>query len=54
MPLLWRDQIIGWGNVTLRGGKLDVDLGFIGARPKDAAFRQALDAELAAMEKFLT
>jgi uncharacterized protein YcaQ len=54
MPLLWRDQIIGWGNVSLRDGKLDVDLGFIGARPKDAAFKQALDAELAAMEKFLT
>jgi uncharacterized protein len=54
MPLLWRDAIIGWGNVSLSGGKLDVDLGFIGTRPKDAAFRQALDAELAAMESFLT
>jgi|ERR1700722_19728402 uncharacterized protein YcaQ len=54
MPLLWRDAIVGWGNVSLPGGKLDIDLGFIGARPRDAAFRQALDAELAAMESFLT
>lgn len=54
MPLLWRDAIIGWGNVSLTDGRLDVDLGFIGARPKDPAFRRALDAELAAMESFLT
>jgi hypothetical protein len=54
MPLLWRDAIIGWANVRISDGKLDVDLGYIGARPKDLAFRQALDAELAAMESFLT
>jgi hypothetical protein len=35
-------------------GKMDVDLGFVGKRPKDAAFQQALDAELAAMESFLS
>ena len=54
MPLLWRDAIIGWANVRISDGKLDAELGFVGARPKDAAFRQALDAELAAMESFLT
>ncbi|HLJ06104.1 MAG TPA: crosslink repair DNA glycosylase YcaQ family protein, partial [Acetobacteraceae bacterium] len=54
MPLLWRDAIIGWANVRITDGKLDADVGFVGTRPKDAAFRQALDAELAAMESFLT
>lgn len=54
MPLLWRDAIIGWANVALSGGRLDVDLGYVGARPKDPAFRRALDAELVAMESFLT
>ena len=29
-------------------------LGFVGARPRDPAFRRGLDAELAAMENFLT
>jgi uncharacterized protein YcaQ len=54
MPLLWRDAIIGWANVSMSSGRLDVDLGFVETRPRDAAFRQALDAELAAMESFLT
>lgn len=54
MPLLWGYDIIGWANVRLADGKLDVDLGFVGPRPRDAAFRRALDAELAAMETFLT
>jgi hypothetical protein len=54
MPLLWRDAIIGWANVTLAGGRLDAELGYVGTRPKDAVFRRALDAELAAMESFLT
>ena len=54
MPMLWRDAIIGWANVSMADGKMDVDLGFVGKRPKDAAFQQALDAELAAMESFLS
>lgn len=53
MPLLWGYDIIGWANVGMTEGRLDVDLGFIGARPRDAPFRRALDAELAAMESFL-
>ncbi|MEJ0019278.1 MAG: crosslink repair DNA glycosylase YcaQ family protein [Acetobacteraceae bacterium] len=53
MPLLWGYDVIGWANVGLTGGKLDAQLGFIGARPKDPAFRRGLDAELAAMESFL-
>jgi hypothetical protein len=40
--------------VKLAGGQLDVDLGFIAKRPRDAGFQHALDAELAAMERFLT
>ncbi len=54
MPLLWGYDIIGWANVSLAGGRLDAKLGFVGARPKDPAFRRGLDAELAAMESFLT
>jgi uncharacterized protein YcaQ len=54
MPLLWGCDVIGWANVGVRGGRLDADLGFVGARPKDPAFRRGLDAELAAMEGFLT
>ncbi len=53
MPLLWGYEIIGWANVSLADGRLDVQLGFLHGRPRDPAFRRALDAELAAMESFL-
>lgn len=53
MPLLWGYDVIGWANVAMVDGKLDVNLGFTGTRPAEPAFRRALDAELAAMESFL-
>ena len=53
MPLLWGYDVIGWANVRLTDGRIAADLGFVGARPRDPAFRRGLDAELAAMESFL-
>jgi uncharacterized protein len=54
MPLLWGYDIIGWANVGLVAGRMEAKLGFIGTRPRDPEFRRALDAELTAMESFLT
>ncbi len=54
LPLLWRDQVIGWGNLAVADGKLHTDLGYVaGQAPKDKAFRNALDAELIGIENFL-
>lgn len=54
LPLLWRDQVIGWGNLSVAGGRLQADIGYIsGQAPKEATYRQALDAELADMARFL-
>jgi uncharacterized protein len=53
-PLLWRDQVIGWGNVSLADGVLSADLGYVaGKAPREAAFKQALAEELDRMQKFL-
>lgn len=50
LPLLWRDEVIGWGNLSVVGGRLQADIGHVnGQAPKDQEFRQALDAELADM-----
>jgi uncharacterized protein YcaQ len=54
LPLLFREQVIGWGNVALRNGAIDCQLGFVTARPRDAAFDRELDAELERMRQFLT
>lgn len=54
LPLLWRDRIIGWGNLTVNNGKLVADLGYVAGRPpRDRAFRPALEAELERMRVFL-
>ena len=54
LPLLWRDRIIGWGNVSVKDGALVSELGYVDARPpRDPAFKRALEAELERMRAFL-
>jgi uncharacterized protein len=54
MPLLWRDGVIGWGNVSVINGDTRADLGFIdGRRPRNRAFGRELDAELNRLRAFL-
>jgi uncharacterized protein len=53
LPLLWRDGIVGWGNVTMLDGAPRVDLGFVKARPRGPAFRRALDEEIDRLQAFL-
>lgn len=55
LPLLWRDLVIGWGNVTWSEGRLNAQLGYVtGRAPRETAFRQALDEELERLRVFLT
>ena len=49
LPLVWRDDIVGWANAANANGTLFVDVGFAKARPRGAAFRRALEAEVAAL-----
>jgi uncharacterized protein YcaQ len=54
LPLLWRDRVIGWGNLSLRGGTLHADIGYVSGRPpRDRRFKPALDAELDRVRAFL-
>jgi uncharacterized protein YcaQ len=54
LPMLWRDQVIGWGNLAWRDAKLTADIGYVdGKIPHDAAFKRALDDELRRMQVFL-
>lgn len=54
LPLLWRDQVIGWGNLSVVEGRMQAELGYVsGQAPKEGAYRQALDAELTDMARFL-
>ena len=53
LPMLWRGQVIGWANLTVREGRLQSDFGYAGKAPRGAAFRNALDDELQRMTHFL-
>ncbi len=54
LPLLWQGQVIGWGNLSVQGGALAPELGYVkGKPPAGVAYRRALDEELARMARFL-
>lgn len=54
LPLLWRDRVIGWGNLAVADGALTADLGYTAGRPpRERAFRVALEEELARLRRFL-
>jgi uncharacterized protein YcaQ len=54
LPLLWGEQVIGWGNLTVKEGRLVPQMGYVDGRaPRGAAFSAALDDELHRMGAFL-
>jgi uncharacterized protein len=53
MPMLWRQQILGWANLKVVDGRLQHELGFVVPRPRSSAFHLALDEALHEMQEFL-
>ncbi|MGD9835944.1 MAG: crosslink repair DNA glycosylase YcaQ family protein [Piscinibacter sp.] len=54
LPLLWRDEVIGWANSSLADGRLSTDFGYVAGRaPREAAFRRELEAEVERLRTFL-
>lgn len=53
LPLLDRDRVIGWANVTATASRFDCELGFTTTRPRDKRFSRELDAELTRLRGFL-
>jgi uncharacterized protein len=54
LPLLWRDQVIGWANASVKGGQLKVDVGYTtGRAPQGTGFKVALDEEIQRLGVFL-
>jgi uncharacterized protein YcaQ len=51
--MLWRDQVIGWGNLSVKGDSLQVDFGYVKSTPRDRVFAQGLEEELERMRTFL-
>ncbi|MEO7245914.1 MAG: crosslink repair DNA glycosylase YcaQ family protein [Rubrivivax sp.] len=53
LPLLWRGRVIGWANLAVVDGRLMPQLGHVQGKPRDAAYRAALDDELHRLHGFL-
>jgi uncharacterized protein len=54
LPLLWRDRVIGWGNLSVKNGKLKSEFGYVDSHPpRDRVFKRELEAELDRMRAFL-
>jgi uncharacterized protein YcaQ len=53
MPLLWRDEIIGWVNVSQTGGKVAIEAGFTQKKPAERSFQIAFEAEAERIKTFL-
>jgi uncharacterized protein len=54
MPLLWRERVIGWANLSVRNGELKSEMGYHNSQPRERAFKAELDAELGRMRIFLS
>ena len=53
MPMLWRDDVIGWVNASKQAGKLIVEPGFKKAKPTGVDFQVEFDKEVARLQAFL-
>ena len=54
LPLLWRDHVIGWANLSVVEGRVRADLGYVaGKAPREREFSRALEAELNRVHDFL-
>jgi uncharacterized protein YcaQ len=54
LPVLWREAVVGWANLTVIDGRLTSSFGYASGRaPQDPTFRRERDAELARIEMFL-
>lgn len=54
LPLLWREDVVGWGNLSVARGRLVSSFGYVrGSTPPGPAFRRGLAAELERLCDFL-
>ncbi len=45
LPVLWRDEVVGWANAAVANDVLDVGVRFAQRAPRERSFRRELEAE---------
>jgi hypothetical protein len=53
LPILWRDHIIGWANLSVKNGELTSEFGYVKSAPRDRIYKRELEGEVSRMRTFL-
>jgi hypothetical protein len=54
LPLLWRDRVVGWANLSVADARLTATFGYADVRPpRTRAFQSGLDSEIESIGRFL-
>ncbi len=53
MPVLWRDDVVGWVNISNTAGNFAVDAGYVRSKPAGSVFAAALEREIDSFRRFL-
>ncbi|HEY9676850.1 MAG TPA: crosslink repair DNA glycosylase YcaQ family protein [Drouetiella sp.] len=53
MPILWRDDVVGWANVSVQNDKLEVEVGYEKKFNRSAEYKLELKNEISRLEHFL-
>jgi uncharacterized protein len=53
LPLLSRDRVLGWANLSVKNDELKSEFGYVDSAPSGRAYRRELEAELDRMRSFL-
>ena len=53
MPMLWKDDVVGWVNIAKNSSGISVEPGFAKPKPKGRDFARAFDQEVSRFESFL-
>ena len=53
LPMLWRDRVIGWANLSVDEGTLRPAFGYVASPPRDKSFATGLEAEVDRIRRFL-
>lgn len=53
LPLLYRDRVIGWGNLRVEDRQLKSEFGYVANQPSDRVFKRELGEELDRIKAFL-
>ena len=53
LPLLWRERVVGWANMSMKDDRLVADLGYFRSRPRGRTYSRELEAEKDRIRAFL-